>query len=107
MFPDTFLSVRYDKDGRKLGFFYDSKELKVESGLSTETTYKIEMQQQRNDNGDYVLSVKKDGNQIYNKINPSPDLLQSANVFFSGNHDKSLGDAAKIENVRVIKGMPK
>ena len=95
----------YNSEGRKIGFFYNDTELKVENDLSIDTGYNVKIQQERKDDGDYVLSIEIDETKIYNKFNPSPSVLPYANVYFSNAYETSLGSAAIIENVSIIKGI--
>ena len=104
LIPDSLLSIKYDSANRKLGFFYDKEDLKIQNELVLDTYYRIKILQERKKNGEYVLSVEKDGTKIYDNINPTLFLLPSANIYFSKDEGVSLGSAAMIENVSIIKG---
>ena len=96
----------YDSDNGKLGFFYNEVELKVKNDdeLTIDNSYNIKIQQERMNNGDYILSIEKDGTIIYSNFNPTPFVLPTASIFFSNDYKTSLGNAAVIENVSIIKG---
>ena len=96
----------YDGNNGKLGFFYNEVELKVnyDDELTIDQSYKITIQQERMNNVDYILSIQKDGTKIYSNFNPTPFVLPTASIFFSNDYKTSLGNAALIENVSIIKG---
>ena len=104
MIPDSLLSVKYDSNDRKIGFFYNEDEFINDNDLLIQTTYNIKIQQELKSNGEYVLSVEKDGTKIYNNVNTIPYFFPSASMFFSNNQESSLESAAIIENVSIIKG---
>ena len=74
------------------------------NNILIDTSYSVKIQQERKTNGDYFLSVEKGEDKLYNHFNPTPYLLPSANVYFSSAHEISLGSAAIIENVSIMKG---
>ena len=104
MIPDSLLSVMYDSNDRKIGFFYNEDKFMIEKDLVINNPYKIKIQQELKRNGEYVLSVEKNGTKIYNNVNDIPYFLPSARVYFSNNQESSLESAATIENVSIIKG---
>ena len=107
MVPDSLFSVMYDGNNKKLGFFYNEVELKIDNDdeLTIDKSYKIKIQQERMNNGDYILLIEKDGTKIYSNFNPTPFVLPTASIFFSNDYKTSLGNAAVIENISIIKGI--
>ena len=104
LIPNSLLSVKYDSNGRKIGFFFNENEFKNENDLSIDKTYNIKIQQERKSNGAYVLSVKQDGTKIFDFVNLNVYVLPQASVYFFNNEESSLESATIVENVSIIKG---